>query len=565
MSNNKWLSWVETQAHQKPEQRTLGRRAPLSPVMRSASSSTASSTATSPPLQPAQQQQQQYTNTRNVAATNEMLDIVLPNPTQCFCRKQAHRVYTSEYGPVLVCSNFDVDPAATKASSKYVCGFHVHETSWIKFCDTLRETKHVNIDYVELRSCPLYNFTFCAIFRTSNNFDMNPPIVLPKCFCHKPVIMRINRSTHSISFACKNGDVDGAKKCSWILPAHQVAFPRPNFNIHNCVNHDEYMSRKQETLTQKVLGAEQSAPPGNPPLPAVPTEGHQADLLATLSRPSSNNNSSTLDSISESNVQQPKPTSTMKPLIIPTCVMAKRPPSQPVLSRSSSASSCSNVTSPVLSSEAATLSSPPPPALGTKTDEQQQLALLKHQMSKIRNENSQLKSTINAMTTHFQDLTSKYDRLKGKTTDLQTELHRSKNEHNEQSVLRINCQERLSKIELDVVHLMNDNEKLKEEVFVMLEEKSKSGKDEELNKCRLCFTRNIEYCLIPCYHYGNVCVCGMFVAGWSNSFYSLLPTMCSKTHGMRHLQNRNLQYSEDLQLLIFFKYVYIPHLPSFLY
>ncbi|KAK4517774.1 uncharacterized protein ATC70_001118 [Mucor velutinosus] len=513
MSDNKWISWVQQEVRQKPEQRTFDRRAPVS-SMRSPSSSTSSTTAkapTSPPrsAQQHQQHQQQTSSTHNLTATSDMLNIVLPNPTQCFCRKRAHRVYTSEYGPILVCNNFDVDPATTtnKASSRYVCGFHVHEISWIKFCDTLRATHHVNIDYVELRSCPFYNFTFCAIFRTSNKFDMNPPIVLPKCFCHKPVIMRINRTSHSISFACKNGDVDGAKKCSWILPAHQVAFPRPNFNIHNSISHEEYMNRKQETLTEKVLCPEQPAPmpfgkyPDQPTPPALPTEGHQADLLATLSQPSSNN-SNTLDSISDSNIHQPKPTLAMKPLIIPTCVMAKRPASQPDLSRSSSASSCSNVTSPVMSSETATL-----PTSNTKLDEQQQLALLKFEMSKVRNENSQLKSTINAMTTSFQDLTSKYDRLKSKTTDLQTELHRSKNEHNEQSVLRINCQERLSKIELDVVHLMNDNEKLKEEVLVMLEEKSKSGKDEELNKCRLCFTRNIEYCLIPCYHYAYCQLC----------------------------------------------------------
>ncbi|KAL9543423.1 hypothetical protein MBANPS3_008126 [Mucor bainieri] len=521
MSKNQWLSWVETQAGQTPEQRTLATRASPSPMMRPSSSSTSSATTTattptSPPPQSQpqpqpqpQQQQQQHQNTDacNVTATAEMLDIVLPNPTLCFCRKQAHRVFTSEYGPVLVCSNFDVDPKTTtnKASSKYVCGFHVHETSWLKFRDTLKEGKHVNIDYVELRSCPLYNFTFCAIFRTSNKFDMNPPIVLPKCFCHKPVIMRINRTTHSVSFACKNGDVDGAKKCSWILPAHQVAFPRPSFHIHNYISQDEYASRKQETLAEKVLCSEQPTSDSSQPTPppAVPAEGHQADLLATLSRPSSNNNNSTLDSISEENVQQPKATSAMKSLIIPTCVMAKRPTTQPPLSRSSSASSCSNATSPVLSSETATL----PTSTTVKVEEQQQLTMLKTEVSKIRTENSQLKSTINAMATSFQDLTSKYDRLKSKTTDLQTELHRSKNEHNEQSVLRINCQERLSKIELDVVHLMNDNEKLKEEVLVMVEEKLKSGKDEELNKCRLCFTRNIEYCLIPCYHYAYCQLC----------------------------------------------------------
>ncbi|GAN03622.1 hypothetical protein MAM1_0044c03077 [Mucor ambiguus] len=507
MSNNEWLSWVEAEVHQKPEQRTLNRRAPSSPMVRPSSSSTSSTSATTRTSSPLPQSaQQQSANTRNVSATNEMLDIVLPSPTQCFCRKQARRVYTSEYGPILVCSNFGVDPATTtnKVSSKYVCGFHVHEISWIKFCDTLRATNHVNIDSVELRSCPLYNFTFCAIFRTSNKFDMNPPVVLPKCFCHKPVIMRINRTNHSISFACKNGDVNGAKKCSWILPAHQVAFPRPKFNIHNCISLEEYTNRKQDTLTEKVLCPAQPAStpssPSNhhdqPTPPAMPPEGHQADLLATLSRPSSNNHN-TLHAISESSIQQPKTTSAMKPLIIPTCVMAKRPPSQPVLSRSSSTSSCSNITSPLSSSDTATL-----PISNIKTDAQQQLDLLKYEVSKIQNENSQLKSTINAMTTSFQDLTSKYDRLKGKTADLQTELHRSKNEHNEQSVLRINCQERLSKIELDVVHLMNDNENLKEEVLVMLEEKSKSGKDEELNKCRLCFTRNIEYCLIPCYHYG---------------------------------------------------------------
>ncbi|KAI8636966.1 hypothetical protein BD408DRAFT_425351 [Parasitella parasitica] len=495
MSNNRWLNWIQEEAQENRKQRPLNRRAPSSPVTSSPTAAPTKPSFTPPP------NTNLNANTRLISPSKEQLDVILPMPVQCFCGKKAFRTYTSEYGPVLVCSNFELDPATTlhKTQSKYVCGFHVHEISWTKFCDTLKATNLVSLDYVELRSCPLYNFTFCAIFRISNKFELNPPIVLPKCFCHSPVTMRISRANSAIIFACKNGDVDGAKKCSWVLPAHQVAFPRPNFHIHNCISHEEYMVKKHKTLTEKIASPQQppTRSPGNHLAP--PAEGHQADLLATLH----SNNSNSLDTISETDVQLLKPTGS-KPLIIPTCVMAKRPTSMPVLSRSSSASSCSNVTSPVMSSDPTVN---PNTTSALNIEKNQQFFSLKFEMDKLTNENSQLKSAIDSLTTKFDSLASKADRLKVKTADLQTELHRNKNEHNEQNILRINCQERLSKIELDVVHLMNDNEKLKEEVLVMVEEKTKSGKDDELNKCRLCFTRNIEYCLLPCYHYAYCQLC----------------------------------------------------------
>lgn len=501
MSNNRWLNWVQDEVHQKPEQRPLNKRIPSSTTVAATTpTSSSSTTTTNAPISTVSNP-----NNRFITPTKEQLDVILPNPVQCFCEKPAHRTFTSEYGPILVCNNFELDPATTphKTQSKFVCGFHVHETSWTKFCDAIKGKNHVSVDYVELRSCPLYNFTFCTIFRISNKYDMNPPIILPNCFCHKPVTMRISRVDSSISFACKNGDVDGARKCSWVLPAHQVAFPRPTFHIHNTITHEDYMNKKHETLTAKKATPTPTPSP-NPPIsgpPAPPAEGHQADLLATLSRTSSKNKSPDIPPLSELNPKQPKPTG-MKSLIIPTCVMGKRPNPQPVLSTSSSASSCSLAASPVISSSDATI------VPNTKTEEQQQNSdheknvLLKSELNLLRNENSHLKSTINTLTANLESLASKSDRLKTKTSDLQIELHRSKNEYSEQNILRINCQERLSKIELDVVHLMNDNEKLKEELHVIEDEMAKSGKDEEVNKCRLCFTRNIEFCLIPCYHYG---------------------------------------------------------------
>ncbi|KAI9478052.1 MAG: hypothetical protein EXX96DRAFT_569391 [Benjaminiella poitrasii] len=507
-----------------------------------------------------------------IVPTKQQLDLILPDPPNCFCGKPAHRSFTLEYGPILDCDSYNLDPSTVtdptiKIKSKFVCGFHVHEKSWNEFRQQLKNGHTVNSEFSELRSCPLYNFTYCTIFHLSNPYLLVPPPNLPECFCHRPVVMRFK--DNSIQFVCKNNNVDGARKCSWILPANEVAFPRPEHRIHTRVSQDIFIDQKQEK--KKLLDDIRRPPPSvdavtigtsstsfvvadDTPYASTPKTiemQHKFDLLAALTAPSSSSSSPAPrqqdDQLSPSKKQSNPPP--IKPLIVPTCVMVKKkkqdstqdkiknkihsPSSSPSLSSTPSSESSvsslhsSTVTSPVITEHAHLTTTV---SLASEQDGQdvinalreeieaikiqnkqeieairiqkeQEMETIKIQIDEALKENKKKSEVIERFKRTNQELIARVERQREKLAKFQTTIYRSRNEADEEVILRLNCQERLSSIELEVVHWMNENEKLKEELYLFAEENRKLVAEDEQSKCKVCFTRNIEYILFPCCHF----------------------------------------------------------------
>ncbi|KAI8091469.1 uncharacterized protein B0P05DRAFT_527681 [Gilbertella persicaria] len=476
-----WASWVDKEVQQHSDQTIDSLPEKLHRISPNAS-------ATTIPLH--YQQQQQQNKGYYVIPNKEQLAAILPEKTLCFCSKPAYRSYTLEYGPILECGNFandptiDSDPPIHRLQKQFVCGFHVHETSWKRVCDQIRQKNTVHSEYTELRTCPLYNFTYCTMFRLTNSFKMDTPTILPECFCHRPVVMRIHPK-EGVQFACKNSFVDGAPKCSWVLKASEVAFPRPKYRIHTFVDNDTYIQQKQHKVKEiKKKSAEDYE------------REHKHELLAALTGSSHNIPEEKLcllnqkainfnDLVLEEEKRQ-------KALIVPTCVMAnKKAPRQ--LSTTTSTSSCSSASSAVTSS----------------------IQYFSADMEIIVKENADLKldvtknrRTIELLNASMDDIKQKNTKLKTEVSRLQKDMYRSQNEKEEETVLRMNCQERLTSIELDFVRLMNEKEKIQEELLLHIEEKKKlSGHEDDRTKCVLCFTQLIEYCLVPCYHYAYCHLC----------------------------------------------------------
>lgn len=173
--------------------------------------------------------------------TQEQLDRVSITQPICFCKKPAHKSYTLEYGPILECANYGNEIL----EATYVCGFHVHEFAWNKLLNILSKKKEIRVDHPEFRACSMFNLTFCSLFSITNHYPKRPPS-LPLCFCDRPVIMR---ETREIEFTCQNCDIEGARpKCSWVLPAQQIAYPKPDRRLHHRVSQETYSEIKQARL-----------------------------------------------------------------------------------------------------------------------------------------------------------------------------------------------------------------------------------------------------------------------------------------------------------------------------
>ncbi|KAI8338768.1 hypothetical protein EDC96DRAFT_426971, partial [Choanephora cucurbitarum] len=87
------------------------------------------------------------------------------------------------------------------------------------------------------------------LFNTTNDCMLRPPLALPECFCRRSVVMR-RHPQEGLQFTCANIAIDGAQKCSWLLNAREVAFPRPRFTLHTYVSHEEYVQRYQTVLQE---------------------------------------------------------------------------------------------------------------------------------------------------------------------------------------------------------------------------------------------------------------------------------------------------------------------------
>ncbi|KAG2234151.1 hypothetical protein INT48_002314 [Thamnidium elegans] len=376
----------------------------------------------------------------------DQLDFLSFDPPQCFCKRTAHRSYTLEYGPILECSSYSSDKQDSYRTT-FTCGFHVHELSWKQFKSDLKHGGTVHAEFSELRACPLYNFTFCTLFYLTNSFDKITPAVLPDCFCGYPVQLREKKLDGfcKLYFTCKNASVEGVKKCAWNLNAKEVAFTKPRHRLHKHVDVETYHRYQQEK--KNVLHQSKAQ--------------HHSDLLATLSA---------------------KPTA--HSLVVPTSVLAKKQPNLP-LSSSSSTSTSSTLSSP-------TLQKP------TSYELQEDTSLLEFSVLHFnRDAKLRIKELETTVTKFMDKLLKTESEFKDKVALLKCELE-------QESVLRLSGQERLSNIEAEVVALINEKERLakefqdyKEQIF------EKYGKEEEYNKCKVCFSKPIEYVLTPCFHLGK--------------------------------------------------------------
>lgn len=178
----------------------------------------------------------------------------------CFCKRPVHRYYTLEYGPILECASYD----ETKPfyNPRFICGFHVHEISWLRLFEQLNDGYSICSRYVELRTCPLFNFTYCALFKVQNDYR-SIPVGLPTCFCGKSIKMVYNQikdkhqerlqsivptsleSKVVTNFICANRNVQGAPKCNWLNPADKSVFPKPKFQLHTQIDECTYNERNR--------------------------------------------------------------------------------------------------------------------------------------------------------------------------------------------------------------------------------------------------------------------------------------------------------------------------------
>ncbi|KAI8375238.1 hypothetical protein BD560DRAFT_350050 [Blakeslea trispora] len=448
-------------------------------------------------------------NRQAIMPTKDQLDIILPETPLCFCHKPAHRAYTLEYGPILECNSFNTAPTAepselNRLRRKFVCGFHVHELSWNVFCDRIRQGHTIYAEHPELKTCSLYNFTYCAMFRVTNSYSVHPPIALPQCFCQRPVAMRVH-PRDGLQLACKNSNIDGARKCSWVLKASDVAFPRPKFDLHTYVSHDYYVQQKQ--LILQDIRKEENEKKENEKKENEKKEErtdekeshqqHKFDLLAALSASSTGsffhpnteeksrfepNEVIDFDQLAMQEKERQQQT-----LIVPTCVMAKKPKSAtPTLLSMSTSSSTSSASS--VNNESFTLSSEYQSAL-------KEIAELKQA---IVNE----QKTKNTVLEETKKIKAEYNKIKLQLSREELLNYRLQSMKEEQGVLLRNCQEKIQKMELSVIDIVNEKVILQEELSAMIEEKENSpSKEDDKHSCILCFTQPIEFCLIPCYHY----------------------------------------------------------------
>lgn len=212
------------------------------------------------------------------------------NPTiQCFCQKPASIYYTLEYGPILECASYDKN--SQHYNPRYVCGFHVHEVSWKKLHEQLEQGYSVCSRYVELRACPLYNFTYCAMFKVKNEFK-SVPVNLPTCFCGKPIKMIHDEVQEALppakvpspplpstrgrgagghyyyhhhhkkktrqdigyetlyitNFICSNRTIQGAQKCNFLNSADNSVYQKPSRQVHREVDYETFMEQRGNML-----------------------------------------------------------------------------------------------------------------------------------------------------------------------------------------------------------------------------------------------------------------------------------------------------------------------------
>ncbi|KAI8984755.1 hypothetical protein BDF20DRAFT_407339 [Mycotypha africana] len=419
-----------------------------------------------------------------------------------------------------------------------------------------------------------------------------------------------------LQFACVNGEVDGAKKCAFVMDAIEVAFDKPSVRMHALVDQETYCSAKQQAREDyfNKLGNQSDSKQAlfkeethhfDEAYINEQKERHMLNLISTLNShpqqqqqqqqqqglveivpptfhyPSTANNVvEPSNSQSSSSNCSPPPLQTTSPyttppqtpstattavntpnimtavvdtpkksmptmLFVPTNVMAKQQQQQqkkllqrqqslpqPGLSSSSSTSSSSSYSNhsvhtsssaPVGPNPLFHIPHPPMPPTNTGTAHTP-LSPTATTSSPFSNSCSSSKSSHSSLghyrLAHLDELSihqiqkecevmlnmlkMKEEKFRNTFAEQQTDIYRGRNETVEERFLRKSCQKRLSDLEEDIVKLYNENEVLGNKLHKLEEEERiRREKNDELmnNKCRVCFTRNIEYCLVPCGHY----------------------------------------------------------------
>lgn len=110
-----------------------------------------------------------------------------------------------------------------------------------------------------------------------------------------------------------------------------------------------------------------------------------------------------------------------------------------------------------------------------------------------------------------EEIRSVFQKAKIEAEVYQKLAYRYKSEREEETILRLNTQERLSSIEVDVVEMIAEKEELLAKLSALPEQ---DAQEDGLEKCKVCFSRTVEYALIPCFHFG--------IFHFYHSYYSLL-------------------------------------------
>ncbi|KAI8339078.1 hypothetical protein BC941DRAFT_422028 [Chlamydoabsidia padenii] len=149
-------------------------------------------------------------------------------PPLCFCQKLASRSVSEEHGVIYDCHNM------SGVLKQKMCGFHVHQQAWQRMGNQVKTKQVVDKDDPELWSCPYFNFTYCVVFRVTNQAKKASPLP-PRCFCNKRTILTEcdYNSKHRICFVCP------LNKCNWMLWAEQVAFLRRTTPQHVTTSTDD--------------------------------------------------------------------------------------------------------------------------------------------------------------------------------------------------------------------------------------------------------------------------------------------------------------------------------------
>ncbi|CAO3703107.1 unnamed protein product [Rhizopus stolonifer] len=190
--------------------------------------------------------------------TKEQLNMILSfsNPT-CFCNMPVNRIDSEDHGTILECGRLRVLWEEGTSKSKYVCGFHLHETSWNMMKKKLEQTKMMEQD-PEIMTCCLYNLTYCILLKTLNS-SAKTPSLLPSCYCNVPVRLKVmgpSENPGEFLFICQKG------RCPWLLPVKDTGFTRQGVRPH----------RMKDVINLRV----QESPS---------LENHKESLLSAFSQP----------------------------------------------------------------------------------------------------------------------------------------------------------------------------------------------------------------------------------------------------------------------------------------